>query len=110
VQPLAKAASDDDRPLIERVRRGDQDAARILFERYFDRIYNYAYARLGRAEDAEDLAIDTMTRSLTRLDLFQDLTAAQAAQIMGKSVGAVQALQHRALGSLERALHGRANN
>ena len=185
MQPLDKAASDDDRPLIERVRRGDQDAARILFERYFDRIYNYVYARLGRVEDAEDLAIDTMTRSLTRLDLFhdqgvafsswvyriahnatidhyrrqgkaslvplesapmpvtadpselaleqlanddlrqavreltdeqqqvlilrffQDLTAAQAAEIMGKSVGAVQALQHRALGSLERALDRR---
>jgi len=25
-------------------------------------------------------------------------------------VGAVQALQHRALGSLERVLHGRTNN
>ena len=182
---MGKAASDDDRPLIERVRRGDQDAARALYERYFDRIYNYVYARLGRASDAEDLAIDTMTRSLTRLDLFQDqgvafsswvyriahnatidhyrrqgkvtlvpledaempqsddpaelaleqmtndelrlalrelteeqqqvlilrffqdLTAAQVADIMGKSVGAVQALQHRALGSLERALLGR---
>ena len=181
-----KAASDDDRPLIERVRRGDQDAARSLYERYFDRIYNYVYARLGRAEDAEDLAIETMTKSLTRLDLFQDegvafsswvyriahnatidhyrrqgkvsvvslehapalesadpselageqlsnddlhvairdltdeqqqvlilrffqdLTANQVAAIMGKSVGAVQALQHRALGSLERALQGRA--
>jgi RNA polymerase sigma-70 factor (ECF subfamily) len=44
------------------------------------------------------------------LRFFQDLTAAQAAQIMGKSVGAVQALQHRALGSLERTLHGRTNN
>src|SRR6202165_4232099 len=188
MRPLEKAASDDDRPLIERVRRGDQDAARILFERYFDRIYNYVYARLGRVEDAEDLAIDTMTRSLTRLDLFhdegvafsswvyriahkatidhylregkailvllqsatmrvsaeaadvalaqlsnddlrgalraltdeqqqvlilrffQDLTAAQASEIMGKSVGAVQALQHRALGSLERALERRPNN
>src|ERR1700730_19417265 len=72
MRAVGKAASDDDRPLIERVRKGDQDAARSLFERYFDRIYNYAYARLGRAEDAEDLAIDTMTRSLTRLDLFQD--------------------------------------
>ena len=188
MRELAKAASDDDRPLIERVRKGDQDAARTLYERYFDRIYNYVYARLGRVEDAEDLAIDTMTRSLTRLDLFhdqgvafsswvyriahnatidhyrrqgkmrlvsleqatlpqsadpselameqlsnedlraalrdltdeqqqvlilrffQDLTAAQVAGIMGKSVGAVQALQHRALGSLERALQGRAAN
>jgi RNA polymerase sigma-70 factor (ECF subfamily) len=183
-----KAASDDDRRLIERVRKGDQDATRTLYERYFDRIYNYVYARLGRAEDAEDLAIDTLTRSLTRLDLFQDqgvafsswvyriahnatidhyrrhgkvtlvpleeatlpesadpselvveqlsnedlraalrdltdeqqqvlilrffqdLTAAQVAAIMRKSVGAVQALQHRALGSLERALRGRAVN
>jgi len=182
---FSKAAADDDRPLVERARRGDQDAARALFERYFDRIYNYVYARLGRAEDAEDLAIDTMTRSLTRLDLFQDqgvafsswvyriahnatidhyrrqgkvtlvplddatlpqsadpsdlaveqmsnedlraairdlteeqqqvlllrffqdLTAAQVADIMGKSIGAVQALQHRALASLERTLQGR---
>src|SRR5438445_4713218 len=72
MRPLGKAAAEDDRPLIERVRRGDQDAAKELYERYFDRIYNYVYARLGRAEDAEDLAIDTMTRSLTRLDLFQD--------------------------------------
>jgi len=185
---MGKAASDDDRPLIERVRKGDQDAVRTLYERYFDRIYNYVYARLGRVEDAEDLAIDTMTRSLTRLDLFQDqgvafsswvyriahnatidhyrrhgkvtlvslenapmlesadpsemavealsnqdlraalrdltdeqqqvlilrffqdLSAAQVAGIMGKSVGAVQALQHRALGSLERALQGREPN
>src|SRR5437899_12083846 len=72
MRPLGKAASDDDRPLIERVRKGDQDAVRTLYERYFDRIYNYVYARVGRAEDAEDLAIDTMTRSLTRLDLFRD--------------------------------------
>jgi RNA polymerase sigma-70 factor, ECF subfamily len=185
---FGKAPADDDRPLVERARRGDQDAVRALFERYFDRIYNYVYARLGRAEDAEDLAIDTMTRSLTRLDLFQDqgvafsswvyriahnatidhyrrhgkvtlvsleqatlpqsadpsdlaverlsnddlrsairdlteeqqqvlvlrffqdLTAAQVADIMGKSVGAVQALQHRALASLERALQGRPVN
>jgi len=186
MRALGKAASDDDRPLVERVRKGDQDALRTLYERYFDRIYNYVYARLGRAEDAEDQAIDTMTKSLTRLDLFrdegvafsswvyriahsatidhyrrhgkvglvslehappsaspdlsdlaleqlsnddlhaairdltdeqqqvlilrffQDLTANQVAGIMGKSVGAVQALQHRALGSLERALQGRA--
>jgi RNA polymerase sigma-70 factor, ECF subfamily len=186
VRAPARAASDDDRLLIERVRQGDQDAARALYERYFDRIYNYVYARLGRVQDAEDLAIDTMTRSLTRLDLFhdqgvafsswvyriahnatidhyrrqgkatlvsldyatlpesadpselaleqlsneelrealrqlteeqqqvlilrffQDLTAVQVAEIIGKSVGAVQALQHRALGSLERALQGKA--
>src|SRR3982074_819147 len=78
---LGKAASDDDRPLIERVRKGDQDAVRALYERYFDRIYNYVYARLGRAEDAEDMAIDTMTRSLTRLDLFHDQGVAFASWV-----------------------------
>jgi RNA polymerase sigma-70 factor, ECF subfamily len=44
------------------------------------------------------------------LRFFQDLTASQAAEVMGKSVGAVQALQHRALGSLERALQGRTSH
>src|SRR5260370_41261648 len=76
-----KAASDDARRLIDRVRKGDQDATRTLYERYFDRIYNYAYARLGRAEDAEDLAIDTLTRSLTRLDLFQDQGVAFSSRV-----------------------------
>jgi RNA polymerase sigma-70 factor (ECF subfamily) len=186
VDASAKAAPEEDRLLVQRVRRGDQDAARTLYERYFDRIYNYVFARLGRVEDAEDLAVDTMTRGLTRLDLFrdqgvafsswiyriahnatidhyrrhgkvalvsiegaelpesadpselaldklssdelrsclrdltdeqqqvlilrffQDLTAAQVAVIMGKSVGAVQALQHRALAAMERSLASRA--
>lgn len=181
-----KAASDDDRPLIDRVRRGDQDAARTLYERYFDRIYNYVYARLGGVDAAEDLAIGVMTRCLTRLDVFrdqgvafsswvyrvahdatndqyqrqghvamanrdpavspqpadqselaleslssedlraalrelsdeqqqvlilrffQDLTAGQVGEIMGKTVGAIQALQHQALGSLEQGLQFRA--
>jgi RNA polymerase sigma-70 factor, ECF subfamily len=175
---------DDDRALVERVRKGDEEGARILYERYFDRIYNYVYARVGRTQDAEDLTIDTLTRGLTRLDtfheqgvafsswiyriahnatidhyrrqgkvnvvsideallpesadpsdlaldridneqlrrclraltddqqqvlvlrFFQDLTANQVAEITGKSVGAVQALQHRALASLERVLRG----
>jgi len=180
------AAADDDLSLVRRVRVGDQDAARLLFDRYFDRIYNYVHARLGRVADAEDVAIETMTRTLTRLDtfedqgvaftawmyriahnatidhyrrqskmtmvpleevnlpqgddpselavdklrdedlreairtltedqqqvlilrFFQDLTAAQVAQVVGKSVGAVQALQHRALGALQRTLQLRS--
>ena len=177
----AKAASDDDRPVVDRVRRGDPDAARTLYERYFDRIYNYLFARLGGSAEAEDLAIETLSNSLSRLDLFreqvvafsswvyqnaykvavdhhlgrkgeplasaapaasdqvevdlghfssedlraairdladdqqqvlilrffQDLTATQVADIMGKTLGAVQALQLRALASLEQVLQAR---
>jgi RNA polymerase sigma-70 factor (ECF subfamily) len=174
----------EERLLVRRARGGDQEAARALYDRYFDRIYNYAYARLGRVAEAEDLAIETMTRALTRLDLYEeresgfqswiyriahnatvdyyrrqgkpatvsleevettippsadpselaldrienedlraairrltddqqqvlllrffaDLSAVEVARMVGKTVGAVQALQHRALNSLERVL------
>jgi len=82
-------------------------------------------ATLPQSADPSELALEQLSnedlrvalRALTDeqqqvliLRFFQDLTAAQVAGIMGKSVGAVQALQHRALGSLERALQGRAVN
>jgi RNA polymerase sigma-70 factor (ECF subfamily) len=176
-----RTAADDDRLVVDRVRRGDPDATRMLYERYFDRIYNYLFARLGAPADAEDLAIETMSHSLGRLDLFreqvitfsswvyqnaykvavdhhlgrkrdelpvamtatlaqadvrldrfssedlrsairqladdqqqvlilrffQDLTATQVGDIMGKTLGAVQALQLRALGSLDQVLQAR---
>ena len=174
----------EEQSLVRRARRGDEEAVRALYDRYFDRIYNYAYARLGRVAEAEDLAIETMTRALTRLDLYQerasgfqswvyriahnatidfyrrrgqpatvsleeaeaaipptadpaelaldrienedlraairrltddqqqvlllrffaDLSSVDVARMLGKTVGAVQALQHRALNSLERVL------
>ena len=81
------------------------------------------HAPAPESADPSDLAVEQLSnqdlhsaiRELTDeqqqvliLRFFQDLTAAQVASILGKSVGAVQALQHRALGSLERALQGRA--
>jgi RNA polymerase sigma-70 factor (ECF subfamily) len=59
-----------------------------------------------RDEDLRE-AIRTLTEDQQQvliLRFFQDLTAAQVAEIVGKSVGAVQALQHRALGALQRSL------
>src|SRR2546428_3678917 len=82
-------------------------------------------ATLPQSADPSELAMEQLSNEDLRLALrdltdeqqqvlilrfFQDLTAAQVAVIMGKSVGAVQALQHRALGSLERTLQGRAAN
>jgi RNA polymerase sigma-70 factor (ECF subfamily) len=40
---------------IERASQGDASAFRLLFERYHQRVYRYAYARLGRADEANDL-------------------------------------------------------
>jgi RNA polymerase sigma-70 factor (ECF subfamily) len=63
-----------------------------------------------RDEDLRE-AIRTLTedqQQILILRFFQDLSAAQVAQVVGKSVGAVQALQHRALGALQRSLQLRS--
>ncbi|HEX2884040.1 MAG TPA: sigma-70 family RNA polymerase sigma factor [Candidatus Limnocylindria bacterium] len=47
----------------------DRDAVAHLFDRYYDPVYRYAYARLGNVTDAEDAASETfaaMVRSLPR--------------------------------------------
>src|SRR2546430_4444946 len=46
------------RALVERASAGDQASFRELFERYHDRVWRYAYLRLGRNEDASDLVQD----------------------------------------------------
>ena len=43
---------------IERAAAGDQASFRDLFQRYHDRVYRYAFVRLGRAEDAGDMVQD----------------------------------------------------
>ena len=63
----------DEQGELERIvgaaRRRDRDAVAHLFDRYYDAVYRYAYARLGNVADAEDAAAETfaaMVRSLPR--------------------------------------------
>lgn len=52
-------------------------------------------------------ALDTLTleqRDVLFLRFFEDLDSGTVAQIMGKSVGAIKALQHRALASMARTM------
>lgn len=44
----------DESLLIGMAMRGNRDAFAALYTRYRDRLYRYAYFRLGSAEDAED--------------------------------------------------------
>ncbi len=44
----------EERILIEKARKGDKDAFCSLYGLYKDRLYRYAYFRLGSHEDAED--------------------------------------------------------
>jgi RNA polymerase sigma-70 factor (ECF subfamily) len=44
----------EERTLIEKAKHGDRDAFCSLYGRYKDRLYRYAYYRLGNHQDAED--------------------------------------------------------
>ena len=59
------------RGLVERASAGDQTAFRELFERYQERLYRYAYVRLGRAEDASDLVQDVFLSIWRLLPTFR---------------------------------------
>ena len=55
--------------LVAAARNRDRDAVARLFDRYYDAVYRYAFARLGNVADAEDAAAETflaMVRSLPR--------------------------------------------
>jgi len=68
-----------------------------------------ALAHLGRERVAELLATLTPDqRHVVALRVVADLSLEQVAELLGKPVGAVKALQHRALASLRRTIEGRA--
>lgn len=61
----------DLRQEVRRAARGDADAAGLLFDHYYPRVYRYAFSKLTRAQDAEDVAAETFARVLRRLNRFR---------------------------------------
>lgn len=61
-----RGLSDGD--LVERARKGDEDAFGILVERYMRASYAVAYSVTGRHEDAQDAAQESLLVALERLD------------------------------------------
>jgi RNA polymerase sigma-70 factor (ECF subfamily) len=56
---------------VKKAARGDEQSAGLLFDHYYPRVYRYAISRLGRAQDAEDVAAETFARVLKRLGDFR---------------------------------------
>ncbi len=56
--------------LVNRARRGDQNAFAELVEHYQTPVYNLAYRMLGNANDAEDAAQETFLRAYTQLKTY----------------------------------------
>src|SRR5213594_3695082 len=53
-----QAVPDELREQIERAAQGDTLSFQRLFERYHDRVFRYAYLRVGRVDEANDLVQD----------------------------------------------------
>jgi RNA polymerase sigma-70 factor (ECF subfamily) len=56
---------------ISRAAGGDAAAFRGLFERYHDRLFRYAFARLGRSEDANDVVQEIFLSVWRALPTFE---------------------------------------
>ena len=58
--------------LIELCHRSDQQAYACLLKRYSRRVFSICYGKVGRPDDAEDLAQETFVRGFSRLDTLRD--------------------------------------
>jgi RNA polymerase sigma-70 factor (ECF subfamily) len=56
--------------LIERWRAGDERAAQALYDHFWDRTFWLAYGLLGDADDAEEVAQDTLYYALANIARF----------------------------------------
>src|SRR4051794_35781278 len=61
----------DDRELVDKARKGDRDAFRILFERYHRRAYALAFGVVRNPDDALDVVQDAFIKAHKHLDKFE---------------------------------------
>ena len=69
------AQPDDERQWVEQAQQGNSsersDAVGWLYERYFDRIYKYAYLKLGDPTEAEDVTEAVFLKMIERIGTFK---------------------------------------
>jgi RNA polymerase sigma-70 factor (ECF subfamily) len=61
----------DDSELVAAIRAGDEFAFGVLYERYFQRVFNFAYSRLRSRADAEEAVQDTFTVVFRSIDAYR---------------------------------------
>lgn len=67
----ARGETRSDLALVAAIREGDRRAFETLYERYFPRVFNFAYSRLRNRADAEEVAQDTFTVVFRSIDAFK---------------------------------------
>jgi RNA polymerase sigma-70 factor (ECF subfamily) len=68
----AEAAMNSAEDLIARARRGDEDAFRLIFERYTRPIISFIFYMVNQKELAEELAQETFVRAYKSLHALRD--------------------------------------
>ncbi|WP_428262826.1 RNA polymerase sigma factor [Haliangium sp.] len=61
----------DDHELVERARGGDQEAFRLLYQRYHRRVYSLAFGVVRNQEDALDVVQEGFIKAHRYLDKFE---------------------------------------
>lgn len=61
---------DEERAVVERMKRGDRAAFAVLYRWYGDAIYRAIVARVGQHEAAEDCLRDTFRQALEKIETF----------------------------------------
>lgn len=67
----AEHSSQDDAALAVRASRGDAEAFGILYDRYVDAVYRYAYYRVRIEAEAEDVTSDVFFKALRAMPSYQ---------------------------------------
>lgn len=71
-KPDELVPSEKDRKLVKRMRAGNEEAFEQFFEAYFQPVYRFALARVGKeTELAEEIAQATICKALEKLDTYR---------------------------------------
>ena len=70
MQPMGAAPSDA--ALVSGVLAGDRDAFAAVYDRYADRLHDFAYSMLRHREDAADAVADAFVTTAERLEQLRD--------------------------------------
>jgi|SRR5579871_786693 len=77
--PVGQTPRDPDLALVLRARAGDQNAFTPLWEKYWRSLYNYFAGKVDNADEAEDLASETLCAAFKQLDTFRGMSTTETA-------------------------------
>lgn len=56
--------------LVSRAQNGEREAFALLYQKYFEQIYRYAYLRVGKVQQAEDLTQEVFLKALDAIGSY----------------------------------------